>query len=301
VKNSPLLLGVATHCVKIGRAFGIDIRIHWTFWILPLAFGIAFVPEGLQSVAAIVSFVFVFYGCVVLHEYGHALTARIFGVRTRDIILTPIGGIARLESMPENPIHEILIALAGPAVSVAIFCGLLAAIVFGFPDVITHAKPHSFADGITSASQFLLLLAGGNLMLAVLNMVPAFPSDGGRVMRAVLELFLSRVRATEIAVYFGAIVALGLGVYGLLGGPPQLPFIAVLLASVGQMELWMVRRQSEMAGRLWAESREVLLEECASLPPPEPNFTGYAWDPNEAVWVEWQGGCAVRRCRTHGW
>jgi len=248
-----------------------------------------------------VGFVVALYACVVLHEYGHALTARAFGVRTRDIILTPLGGIARLEMMPERPLHEILIALAGPAVSLMIFFGLMVLMLAGFPNAIAHAKPLSPEHGISSLSEFLLCLMIGNLGIALFNMLPAFPSDGGRVLRGVLQLFVSRLRATEVAVYLGAVVALGLAIIGLINQAPQVPLIAVLFAFVGQMELWMVRRQSEMAGRIWSESRDVMPEERHTFPPPEPNFTGYAWDPHEAIWVEWRSGLPVRRCRTHGW
>jgi Zn-dependent protease len=301
VKNRSPLLDIATHCVKLGRAFGIDIRIHWTFWILPITFAIAFSPLGLKSVAAVVVLLGIFYGCVVLHEYGHALTARVFGVRTRDIILTPIGGIARLEMMPNHPFQEILIALAGPAVSLMIFLGLLFLVIVGYPEVATHPKPPTLENGITGIPDALVFLMLGNLFLALFNMLPAFPSDGGRVFRAVLELFLSRLRATEIAVYVGAVVALGLAVVGLVNHAPQLPLIAILFAFVGQMELWMVRRQSESTGSIWAESHELLPDEGESIHPPEPDFTGYAWDPSRAMWVEWRNGLAIRQCRTHGW
>ncbi len=302
MKRNPLL-GAALHCIKVGRAFGIDVRIHWSFWVLPIAVAIAVSPLGIQNVVIFVTLIIAFYACVVFHEYGHALTARLFRVKTRDIILTPLGGIARLETMPDKPVQEIVIALAGPATSLMIFFGLLCIFAIGFPaeQTIATFKPLSAEHGVTRASEFIFYLMLGNLGLALFNMLPAFPSDGGRVLRAVLELFVSRLRATEVAVYLGALVALCLAVYGVLYGAIQLPFIAVLFAFVGQMELWMVRRQSEMQGRVWAESQDITLDEVISLNPPEPNFTGYTRESDGATWVEWRRGCAVRRCRTHGW
>jgi hypothetical protein len=138
-------------------------------------------------------------------------------------------------------------------------------------------------------------------MMIALNMLPAFPSDGGRVLRAFLAIFLDRLPATQVAVYVGAVVALGLALIGLLKGYPQLPFIAVLFAGIGRMELWMLRRQSEMEGRVWAESASIRPGQAINLPPPAANFSGYSYDAAGRYWVEWRDGTPVRKCRTHGW
>jgi Zn-dependent protease len=150
--------------------------------------------------------------CVLLHEYGHALTARRFGIGTRSITLLPIGGLALLESMPKDPRQEILVALAGPAVNlaiaVALFLGLLIA---GRTGALTGFD----LDG-GSIPETLL---AANLLLAVFNMLPAFPMDGGRVLRAVLALRMDRVRATRLAARVGQVLAVGLGFLGLIGNP----------------------------------------------------------------------------------
>jgi Zn-dependent protease len=282
------------HCVKVGRFFSIDVRIHWSFWVLPIGIGLATLSQGLGAAAAMMLFVLVFYAQgVVLHEYGHALAARALGVRTRDIILTPIGGIARMESMPENPVHEIIIALAGPAVNVVCGIGLFVFLISsGIPaPKVSDASPHLVA------SDYLWLLVGANGFMVGFNMLPAFPSDGGRVFRALLSLFFTRLTATQVAVYTGAVVALGMAIYGVKHGAIQVPFIALLFAFIGQMELTMVRRQAQMRKRPRIQSADLSPERSVLFQAPEPNFSGYAWDPDSAAWIEWRDGVAVRKCR----
>src|SRR5262249_32025467 len=161
------------------------------------------------------------------------------GIKTRDIILTPIGGIARMEYMPENPVHEIIIALAGPAVNIVF------AIAFLFVLAVSgqihtpgwRVVPIPIVGPWADAISFLLLV---NVGMTFFNLLPAFPSDGGRIFRAFLSLFVSRLTATQVAVYSGAFVALCLAIFGIFMHAIQLPFIALLFAFIGQMELMMV-------------------------------------------------------------
>ncbi|WP_256368969.1 site-2 protease family protein [Aquisphaera insulae] len=153
-----------------------------------------------------ICFLILLFGCIVLHELGHALMARRFGIGTLDITLSPIGGVARLERLPRAPGAEILIALAGPAVTFAIVLGLFGLQIFGLLD---GGDNSALGDLGTS----LLIV---NLVLGLFNLIPAFPMDGGRVLRAVLSGWLGRVRATSIAATIGRAAALAFGVYGLV-------------------------------------------------------------------------------------
>jgi stage IV sporulation protein FB len=209
--------------VSLGRLAGTEFRIHFTFVLLIAWFGLA---AGLQGgmVAALDAVVFVLavFCCVVLHEYGHILTARHFGIATRDITLLPIGGVASVERMPERPDQELLVALAGPAVNGIIALFLFAA--FG-ANLDLEQKVASVND---LQIGFATRLALVNVMLALFNLIPAFPMDGGRVLRALLSLCLDRARATRIAVRIGQGCAFGLGFLGLFGNP-LLVFIALFI------------------------------------------------------------------------
>jgi stage IV sporulation protein FB len=176
--------------------------------------------------------------CVLLHEFGHIFTARAFGVSTPDVILLPIGGVARLERIPEQPSQEFLIAIAGPAVNVVI-AGLLV-LVAGADLQITHLV--SLENTSTSLVD---RLATVNLFLALFNLIPAFPMDGGRVLRALLASKLGYVHATEIAAMIGQWVAFALGFLGLFGNP-LLIFIAVFvyLAATSEAHLVAIRAMS---------------------------------------------------------
>ncbi len=181
---------------KLGRIAGIDVFLHPTF-LLILIPGVA---PGLSPLLIIALF-----GCVVLHELGHALMARRFGIETRDITLYPIGGVARLERMPRAPGAELMIALAGPAVNFAIVAGLMALDFLGIGGM----------DSDTSLSPFLSSLMLLNLVLGLFNLIPAFPMDGGRVLRALLSGWIGRVRATSIAATIGRVLAVAFGAYSL--------------------------------------------------------------------------------------
>lgn len=220
---------------NLGRISGIKIRMHWSFLILPaIVYFSALIDGGGFAVAFLsVAMVFAVFGCVLLHELGHAFAARGFGIGTRDILLLPIGGVASLERIPENPLQELWIAIAGPLVNVLIAVVLYFGLVY-FP----------MSEGIAG---FLDCLAFVNLLLVAFNMIPAFPMDGGRVLRSFLAMFMNYVSATRIAATVGMYCALALGIYGLFND-----FMLVLLAgfvlAAGQAEkLAVLMRHSQNA------------------------------------------------------
>lgn len=200
---------------KIGRVAGIPIYIHWTFLILVGWIGIsAYLPaHDLAAAAEGVGLILALFGCVVLHELGHALMARRFGVPTADITLLPIGGLARLQRIPEQPSQELLVALAGPAVNVVIVAILL---LLG---VRIPQEELAGKVGLTTPGYFLPNLLFMNAILVVFNLLPAFPMDGGRVFRALLAMTMDYARATRIAASVGQLLAIGFGFMGLFGAP----------------------------------------------------------------------------------
>lgn len=211
--------------LRLGKFFGIDTYVHGTFWLLPLFVFVSGAAAGNPAGAVgEVLFLFALFGCVALHEVGHALAARYYGVRTRDITLYPMGGVASLERMPEKPGQEIVIALAGPAVNVVIAAGIFAGMLAGvvaFPGSwdLTASDP---LDGS------VVRLMAVNVGLVVFNLIPAFPMDGGRVLRALLAIRMGHVRATQIAASIGQMFAFVLGFVGLFGNP-LLIFIAIFV------------------------------------------------------------------------
>src|SRR5438477_958814 len=208
--------------LTIGSVAGTAIRIHVTFLLfLAWIFGVSYVSGGPQAAWNGLLFMVLLFLCVLLHEFGHIFTARAFGVTTPDVILLPIGGVARLERIPEKPSEEFLIAIAGPAVNVVI-----AAVLVLFAGA--HLDPrHLEAIGIDKAA-LAERLTVVNVFLALFNLIPAFPMDGGRVLRALLATRFGYVRATEIAASVGQAVAFVLGFIGLFGDP-LLIFIAVFV------------------------------------------------------------------------
>src|SRR4051794_16098429 len=206
---------------KLGRVAGIDLFLHPTFLILLAYAGLFW--GGLEAVLLTSAL----FGCVLLHELGHALMARRFGIQTADITLYPIGGGARLHRLPRAPGAELLIALAGPAVNVAI------AVALGVALGLLGRDPR--ATGVLgSRIGFLMAM---NLILAVFNMIPAFPMDGGRVLRALLSGWLGRGQATEIAVTLGRALMLLLGLYGLVTGDLLKVAVAVFISIAAGAEL----------------------------------------------------------------
>jgi Zn-dependent protease/predicted transcriptional regulator len=198
--------------VKIGEFKGIQVYIHWTFLLLLFYIGFANYQQSRSTDQLMLSlgYILTLFACVVLHEFGHALTARRFGIKTRDITLFPIGGMARMEKMPDSPKEELLVAIAGPMVNVVIAGALFAYMHFS-PTVYEIAMP----KGPMTADMFVPMLFLVNVIMAVFNLIPAFPMDGGRVFRALLSMRLERTRATQIAANVGQALAIGFVMLGL--------------------------------------------------------------------------------------
>jgi len=225
---------------KLGRVSGIDLYLHPTFLLVLLFAGMY--GGGVTSILLMASI----FGCVVLHELGHALTARRFGIETEDITLYPIGGVARLRRMPRAPGAELLIALAGPAVNLLIVLALQGLVVLGFLTGLESDLPlWSFVGVLTTA----------NLVLALFNLIPAFPMDGGRVLRASLSGLLGRVRATTVAATIGQVLAVLFGVYSLVNGHFFQVFLAMFIFAAAGAELASVieeeRRREFGSGGVW--------------------------------------------------
>jgi len=195
---------------KLCRVAGIPIYVHWTFVILIASIVLGYWVESQNLLTALEGggFILSLFGCVVLHELGHALTARKFGVSTTDITLLPIGGVARLQRIPERPVQELLIALAGPAVNVVIVGLLFFVFQVRFPGDV--GDPQHLVQ-----ARFWPKILWVNARLAEFNMLPAFPMDGGRVLRALLAMRLPYSRATRLAASVGQFMAIGFGLVGL--------------------------------------------------------------------------------------
>jgi len=209
---------------KVGTFAGIPVYVHSTFLLL-IAFIVAHdLGAGASPAAAAGSalFLLAIFATIVLHEYGHALTARRYGIKTRDITLLPIGGLARLERLPDVPRQELCVALAGPAVNLAIAAlAFLGATLAG----VGLGSPTADLSGGNVLGRFVVV----NVLLAAFNLIPAFPMDGGRALRAWLAERYDYSRATEIAANLGQALAFAFGFLGLLSGNPMLLFIALFV------------------------------------------------------------------------
>lgn len=223
----------------IGKIFGIKMFIHWSFlfliaWIVVENFRQG---KGNGEMIYTLAFVCLVFVCVTLHELGHALTAKQFKYYTRDITLLPIGGMARMDEIPENPKHELIVAVAGPLVN--LFIALLL-----YPFVYWFGKiPTLFSVLYNTGDTFLFSLLVVNLGLAVFNLIPAFPMDGGRIFRAALSFFVSRLTATTIAVRIGQFIATGFFFIGIFYNP-FLSLIGILIFFMAQIESDYVRSKS---------------------------------------------------------
>jgi len=219
--------------ITVGSIAGTKVRIHITFLLLlAWIFFANYLSAGPQAAWDSLLFVVLLFLCVLLHEFGHIFTARAFGISTPDVILLPIGGVSRLEHIPEKPREEFLVAVAGPAVNVVI---ALLLIVFGG----ARLSMDSLASIENTSQGFINQLAMVNLFLAVFNLIPAFPMDGGRVFRALLATRFGHVRATEITAAIGQLVAFALGFLGLFGNP-LLIFIAIFIYLAASAEAHVV-------------------------------------------------------------
>jgi Zn-dependent protease/CBS domain-containing protein len=245
---------------KIGRLAGINVYMHATFLLLVayVIFAAWTHEHNIVETLAALAWVMAVFGCIVLHELGHALTARRYGVRTRDIILLPIGGVARLERMPEKPLEELRVALAGPMVNVLIAAGLyLILATFG-------GAPH-LEQFISWRGGFLARLLVANVWLFAFNLIPAFPMDGGRVLRALLATRLEYTRATQLAAHVGQGLAFLFGLLGLFWDPFLL-FIALFVWMGAEGESAMVQSHTALGG---VPVQRVMMTEFRTLQPDE--------------------------------
>jgi len=211
----------------IGRFAGVDLKVHVTFFLLLLYFGFqGWSYGGPVGAAMSVAFISAVFVCVVLHEFGHVLMAKHFGIRTRDVVLLPIGGVARLEYFPTKPKQELLIALAGPAVTLGIAVLLYA--------VLTLQRGHapSIVSFTTLGNSFLFNILVVNAYLLFFNLIPAFPMDGGRVLRAMLSNRVGLLRGTRIAATVGKGFAIAFGMYAIFDGVWENSFLLLIAAFV---------------------------------------------------------------------
>jgi Zn-dependent protease/predicted transcriptional regulator len=244
--------------LKLGRWAGIDVYLHVTFLLLLGVVALVYWREepSLRAVARGVGFFVAVFGCVLLHEFGHALTARRYGVRTRDITLLPIGGVARLERMPDKPIQELWVALAGPAVNVVIAALLLVALAATSG---LRLERLGFAEG--ALLERLLLV---NLFMVGFNLLPAFPMDGGRVLRSLLALRMDYARATQIAATLGQVMAVLFVIAGFLLSHVMLMVIAFFVWIGAAQETNMAQVRAAMGG---IPVEEAMLTDFQTLEP----------------------------------
>jgi Zn-dependent protease len=267
---------------KLGRAFGIPLYIHWTFWLLPLWVVLMTGTHGAAALGLNLAVLAAAFGCVLLHELGHALTARHYGIGTRDITLYPIGGVASLQRPAAKPVHELWITLAGPAVNFAIAVGLTAVLL-----ILSLFDPGLVFGSL--AGQFLSWLLAANVLMVVFNLLPAFPMDGGRILRSLLAMAVGHLQATRVAVIVGVIMAALMGLVGaLVLKSPWLMVIAFFVFVAGQAELQAAHFR-EHQRRLRAAEAEAV-RPLGDEPPPlfylRPNVTVYTWDGETGRWVK---------------
>ncbi len=246
---------------KLGRFAGIDVRVHATFLILLawVAFASYQLRGAVSDAVSGVVFILAVFASVVLHEYGHALMARHYGIPTREITLLPIGGVAQLERIPKEPQRELAVAVAGPAVTIAIVLVLfLLLTITGRP-----TRPDAL---LREGAPFLSRLMWVNVVLAVFNAIPAFPMDGGRVLRALLATRMPHVRATRIAAEVGKGFALVFGIIGLFSNP-WLVLIALFVWLGAAGEAAMAQQNTAFDG---VRVERVMIRDVRTLAPGDP-------------------------------
>lgn len=227
--------------LKLGRIAQIDVFLHWTFILAPIYLVYEWkwqrnLPWGLVGILLVL--LIAVFACVLMHEYGHALMARRFGVGTKDIIITPIGGLARLERMPRKPFQELMITLAGPFVNLVLAIGLAVYIYFSGSNWAPKA-------GFQGLMQFPVVLMWMNVVLFLFNLIPAFPMDGGRILRSLLAFVLTHRQATLVAGILGQILAVAFSIYGLTSGRYSLVLIGVFVYFAARFEMEQSRQLFE--------------------------------------------------------
>jgi Zn-dependent protease/CBS domain-containing protein len=236
--------------LNLGRYAGIRVQIHWTFWLLILfIIFLVYSQDGtLSDMIWSTGFILSLFMCVVFHEFGHALTARRYGIGTRSITLLPIGGVASLNEVPEDPKAEFMVAVAGPVVNIVIALILLPFVPL---ETFLGQDPETLQQELTgiSADNFMFYLFSANVALVLFNMLPAFPLDGGRVLRALLSIKMGRIRATQTAATLGKFLALTFFFIGLFYNF-ILALIAVFIYFGAESENVMVMQLNLLTGYL---------------------------------------------------
>ncbi len=229
---------------KLGSIRGIDVYVHWTFWMLVAIYALTEVSRnGVAAGIETALFIGAVFACVLAHEFGHAAAAAYYGIKTTDITLMVVGGVARLASLPQRPVQELVIAVAGPAVNVVIGAGLFAALAVGQLFVV---EPTGVALTVLLFAQNLLI---ANIVLVLFNMLPAFPMDGGRVLRSLLAMRQGNLRATEIAARVGRWMAVAFAIAAIAFWELPLLLVAGFVYVAGSAELMQVRlRSAQTAG-----------------------------------------------------
>lgn len=256
---------------RIGSFAEIPVKIHWTFVLMFLGSGgLGYFSGDWKMAVWYSSLIIAIFTCVVLHEFGHALTARRYGVKTRDIILSPIGGIARLERLPEKPLQEFYVAAAGPMVNLGICIFLIPFLLyFAWEEVMDiwgfmMTGRYSLEPSGREA-YFFPILFWLNISLAAFNLLPAFPMDGGRILRSLLSIKIGRLRATKVASYIGQVLAVGLVVLGIYqDGGFVTSVIGVFVFIMASQEYRIVRFEKILSD---SSAREVMRDQFTRILP----------------------------------
>ena len=239
------------------RLGGTLVQVHWTFFLLLAWFGaIQWMAVGPEAAVFAIIFIILLFLCVLLHEFGHIFAARRYGIKTPTITLLPIGGVASMERMPEKPSQEVIVALAGPAVNVVIAFVLIA--ILG-----ARIDPSALDLEQNPGTNMMARVAVANVALVVFNLIPAFPMDGGRVLRALLAMKMGFVRATRTAASIGQMFAIVLGFVGLFGNP-LLILIAIFVYFAATAESQYVEMRSLARGFL---ARDAMITKFEALGP----------------------------------
>lgn len=238
------MINLFKNSIKLGKVFGIPIAIHWTFFILIIWIIGMNLYKGQPLDIALWSGIFILsiFACVFLHELGHALAAKRFGIVTKSIVLLPIGGVASLEKIPEEPKKEIFVALAGPFVNMVISTFLFIYLFYR-----GELVPEKFLSTTINYDNFLIYLMVANIFLGLFNLTPAFPMDGGRVLRALFAFKKDRVSATELASKVTSVFAIIFVIIGIFNNP-MLVFIALFIYLGSRGEYEAVKSQHAMSG-----------------------------------------------------
>ncbi len=273
--------------LRLGAPFGITLRLHWSFLLLGGWLGLSALGQT-GSLTAVVSFVFlgfIVFGSVALHEYGHALTARHYGIGTREITLLPIGGIAQLDGSPGHPRHEFWIALAGPAVNLA-----LVALVLVLEPIFQGAT----GSGPSPGQSILAFALYVNLFMGLFNLLPALPMDGGRILRALLALRMPALRATRISARVARFLAAAMMVYGLIQGELMLAVIGGFVWITAGAERNRVEVEAEIRRRAEHIRHDSFLNRNDSGDPPDERKAPVGRDSAENARVVGRGSTPKR-------